>query len=501
MEFLKRSMASSDAFFVQSKPTTWTEWRIDNAVKNGYKINPWVFRAIQLISQNASGVPWVVYDDKMSPVWEHPISLLFKRPNPHFSRQKLMELVVSWLELSGNAYLKLIFVNGQVKEIWPISPDRISPVPSTDPSKFIDGYKVVRDGGAEVIDPDFNDENILHIKLFDPSNPYLGISPLQAASKSVDLDNAQLEWNTSTMQNRGVVDGVFTFKRPIDGAQAQSIMERIVDKFSGRKNARKPLVIGDDATYTRLSLNPIELDFQNSRKHNREEILSVFGVPPQLIGIQDSSTYNNYAISMRIFWETTVLPLLDMIKDAFNHHFQLEGGYSIGYDISEVAALRNNEDEKAKIAKTYYEIGVPVSVTNEKLSLGLPAYEGWDVVSRVIMPDEAGAAQLQPAKEAEANNPQLEDNVDSNVRKAFASLKNKVDSSQNVDNLDKAVRAFGDDLINGITDRDSLTRLIELRSKVEHSVNTQVAYGVSLNHDIAKLKQSIYDTGIFSIIN
>jgi HK97 family phage portal protein len=388
MEFQKRSMASSDAYFVNAKQPSWTDWRVDTAVREGYKINPWVYRAIQLISQNGSSVPWVLYNAEMNPQWNHPISKMLARPNPYFSRQRTMELLISWLELSGNAYLKKVKVNNRTVEIWPISPDRIAPIPSRDPARFIDGYQVIEDGGREWANPDYNQETVIHLKLTDPSNPYEGISPLMAAAKSVDLDNSQLDWNTSTMQNRGVVDGVFTFKRPIDGNQAEGIMRRIMDKFGGKKNARKPLVIGDDASYTRLSLNAIELDFLNSRKHNREEILSVFGVPPQLIGIQDSSTYNNYAISMRIFWETTVMPLLDMVRDTLNHamYDEIPEGYSIGYDISEIAALRNNEEEKANIAKTYYEIGVPVSITNEKLALGLPEYEGWDKVYHIPSP-------------------------------------------------------------------------------------------------------------------
>jgi HK97 family phage portal protein len=483
VEFNRRSMASSDAFFVQNKIPNWTNWRVDNAVADGYKVNPWVYRAVKLIAQNAGSVPWVVMDAKMTPVWEHPITKLMKRPNEHFSGQQLVELVVMWLQLSGNAYLKEINVNGDISELWPISPDRISPIPSANPSKYIDGYKIIADGGAERIDPDYNRDNVMHIKLFDPSNPYLGISPLQAAAKSVDLDNAQLEWNTSTMQNRGVVDGVFTFKRSIDGQQAQSIVDRLIDKFSGKKNARKPLVIGDDATYTRLSLNAIELDFLNSRKHNREEILSVFGVPPQLIGIQDSSTYNNYSISMKIFWETTVLPLLDMLKDAFNHRFNLPDGMSLNYDTSEVAALRHNEEDKAKVAKIYYEIGVPVSMTNEKLALGLKQYEGWDKVNRVIMPAEAGAAQLKSIQDSESKNPSTDQNMD-DVRKAvFGGL---AEALAERDDFEVVIKQF--------QEANPESRAVGAICKV---IQEQVTYGRAAAFDANRIRKAIIDTGIF----
>lgn len=380
MSHERRNMANSDVYYTKNTPAVWTVWNLKKLVNEGYKINPWVFRAVRAIAQSASTVPWVVYDSEMTPQWDHPLSKTLNKPHPHFTRQQLVEMLVSWLELSGRAYIKKVRVGGRTQELWPVSPDRLAPVPSSDPAKFIDGYMIVNERGEQVKDPEYNEETVMYIRFINPSNPYEGISPLEAAAKSVDLDNSQIDWNTATMQNRGVVDGVFTFKRALDRPQADSILERIMEKFSSKSNARKPLVIGDEATYQRLALSPTEMDFLDSRKNNREEILSVFGVPPQLVGVQDSSTYNNFAVSLRIFWEVTVIPILDTLRDTFNHSFadELSDGLTVGYDTSGVAALRESETEKASTAKIYTDMGVPVSIVNEKMELGLTEYEGWD---------------------------------------------------------------------------------------------------------------------------
>ena len=105
------------------------------------------------------------------------------------------------------------------------------------------------------------------------------------------------------MQNRGVLDGMFTFDRDItDSGMFDLYRQKLKEMLSGWRNARTPGVIGSNAKYQRLSLSPAEMDFITSRKFNREEIFIIFGVPPQLAGVQESSTYNNYAVSMRIFW-------------------------------------------------------------------------------------------------------------------------------------------------------------------------------------------------------
>ena len=89
----KRSLAGSDAYFTVTNKTVWSVWDIDRAVSQGYQANPWVFRAIQIIVQQAASVPWVVFDEKMSPIWDHPLSKLFARPNDVYPAQRMMELM------------------------------------------------------------------------------------------------------------------------------------------------------------------------------------------------------------------------------------------------------------------------------------------------------------------------------------------------------------------------------------------------------------------------
>jgi HK97 family phage portal protein len=370
----------SDLFALSLPDANWSSWTVRRSVSEGYKVSGWVYRAVSLIARNASSVPWVVYNPENEIEWDHPLTKLFAKPNPQISRQKFMELLIAWMELAGNGYAKQVFSGGRTVELWPISPDRIAPIPSKDPGLFISGYQIEDANGHRHQSEDYTPENVIHFLFMNPSNPLEGISPLQAAARAVDLDNAQQDWNVSAMQNRGVVDGVFTFDTSLDSAQADSIMKRIKDKFSGAKNARSPLVIGSKAKYQRLALTPVELDFLQSRKFNMEEIFIIYGVPPQLAGAQESSTYNNFSTSMRIFWEGTLVPLLDNLKDTLNHRFyeELSDGYTIGYDTSNIAALRSSEKERADTAKVFADIGIPMSQINEKLELGFDEWDGWD---------------------------------------------------------------------------------------------------------------------------
>jgi HK97 family phage portal protein len=408
MKLKKRNLSSTDVILVEAEQVIWTNWTVEKAVKEGYKSSGWVYKAVSLISQNAASAPFVVKNKENEIEWGHPLTNLLLNPHPYLSRVQFYELLVQWLQLAGNAYLKK--ANNSVRqtlELWPISPDRIRPIESIDNSNYVDGYEIKNQLGVWGKDPDFDSENVIHIALTNAAQPLNGISPLQSVAKTVDADIAQQSWNTATMQNRGVVDGVFTFKEHLDKVQSDTILKRISDKFSGILNARKPLIIGSNAAYTRMSLTAAEMDFLESRKFNRDEIFSVFGVPPQLGGSQEASTYNNFATSMRIFWEATLIPLLTLLATQFTLSFkdQLGTGYYVSVDLTGISALKENDAEIATTAKLYSDMGVPFERINEKFDLGISEYDGWDkphTTASITEPEENRGLLLIPNEKRDA---------------------------------------------------------------------------------------------------
>lgn len=360
----------------------WKSWTIEDAVKEGLRANGWVYRAVTMIARNAASVPWIVKNtetDEWLP--DHSLSQLFKNPNPQLSRLDLFILLLYWHQLAGRAFIKTVNVGGRTAELWPISPDRLAPVPSQDAGELIAGYASKNIGGmqGQKIDPDYPVEDIIYLRSIDPANPLDGIAPLEAAAKSVDLDEEMRNWNKAAAQNRGIIDTLITFKQQITPDQHEFATTKIKERISGSENARTPLVLGSDATAQRLGLTPGEMDWRESRKDARDEIWTIYGIPLQL-GSAEFSSYNNYQTARRVFWEDTLLPLLDDFADSFNSYFrnQLNSFEVLAYDKSTIEALRDNEDERAKTGKTYWEMGVPVDVINTRLNLGLDEFPKWD---------------------------------------------------------------------------------------------------------------------------
>ncbi|MEA1079519.1 phage portal protein [Marinobacter qingdaonensis] len=378
----KRNMASSvDTHFSAMPRASWTDFTVNKSVKEGMHASGWVYVAVSKIAAAVASAPLVVFNKDGQVEWNHPITKLLDKPHPELSRIELTKLLVAWLQLGGAGYFqKVKSSRGITKELWPVSPDRIAPVGSKSHSGLISGYEIY-EAGQRKTSSDYTTDTVIRVCMQDPADPLRGLSPLRAAAKAVDLDVEQANWNKSLMQNRGNPDIAISVKGQLDDTQKKSILKSILSKFRGSKNAGMPLVFGQEASITKLGLNQQEMDFLNSRRWNRDEILGIFGVPPQLAGAQESSTYNNYAESKRIFWQDTILPLINLIVDALNNSLrsELQDGYYIGADLSNIEALRESQDAKIERADKLFQMGVPMKTINERLELGLQEYPGWEI--------------------------------------------------------------------------------------------------------------------------
>jgi HK97 family phage portal protein len=388
----------------------FNDWETERAIKHGLKASTYVYACINAIAKAVSSVPWYVYKQNSKGDWEivqnHPLEALIDRPTPFHSRKDLMTGMVQHLYLGGNSVFSKVRGGGTVTEIWQLPPDAIKVYP--DKRNFISHYEYNKEGVRRRLEQ----ADIIHNRFNDPSNPYWGISPLQAGARLVDSDIEAVKFQKVSLQNRAITDGIFSFEHPLTKQQWEEARTMVREQHQGMENARTPWVLGAGAQWTQMSLSPVEMDFLNSRKFNREEICSIFQVPPPIVGIMDTATYNNIETARKIFWQDTIIPLLEDIKDSFNLALTPEFGTGIelSYDVSNVQALQISNQEKITNAKSLFSMGVPFNMINQKLELGFDEIEGGDLgyLPSGLMPSNVLA--MPP----EDNPPQTDDNPPTN---------------------------------------------------------------------------------------
>lgn len=383
-QILFGDMSTSVDIKYQKYNSSWNNFSVRKAVREGLQTNPWVYKSIWLIAKNGSSPNWGVYDTEGNLIENHHLTQLFKNPSSEFSKQDLMELLLSWLELTGKGFWKKIIVAGRTTAIIPISPDKIRPIRDPAGEKLIGGYGRVKNNGmTATIDADLPIEEIIYFRFSNPADPIDGIGPLEVLSRTIDLEREQEEWSKSTMENRGNPSGIISIKEKITDSQWKAVIDRFKERLLGKENARIPYILSGDAAYYKTDPTPVEMDFIDSGKISRDKIFATFGIPLPLAGVSETMTYSNFSESIRVLWKITIIPILDDIRDKLNSPSGFGGellpGQFISYDLSAVSHLSDDESKISVVAKSFWDMGVPFNQLNEKYKFNIGAFDGSDI--------------------------------------------------------------------------------------------------------------------------
>ncbi len=357
------SFKISDLYPNYSTSALWSIWQASKAVRDGFENNVYVYACVDKRSKAASSVPLTSTRNE-KPYPDSRLLKLLKAPNPEMSESDLLEFIVANLDLCGNAYFKIVKSGtGVPLELWPLEAGEIEPQRAKNADKFITHYRY---RGTKTLKA----EEVLHFKYNHPIERMTGIAPLKPAGNSVDVDNEAASWQKISYQNRGVPDGIFTLDGEIGPEEYEEARRQV--KLEYTQNGREPWVLAN-AKFQQLSLNPVELDFINSRKMTRSEICTAFGVPEPMIGIYENATLANIETARKIFWLDTIIPLLNLIQDQIMLKLspQFNTDEVISFDFSNVPALQESYKEKLEEARLLHELGVPLTEINERLELGL----------------------------------------------------------------------------------------------------------------------------------
>ena len=379
----------------------YPEMTVRRATRDGYKVSVYVYRAVRTIIQACSGIPWIVQNRKDGePIEGHPLEKLLQNPNPEFSGQDIIELLIGHLELAGNALWQPVLVNNQPKEIWPVMPDLVQPVPSDRPGEWLKEWRVTTKHGKQESRPP---NAFIHFMQTDPGNPYWGIGPLMAAARVVDTDNEAQDTQKVSMQNRGVTDGVFTHEAPLSQEQFEEARRQIREKFLNKANRREPWVLGAGAKWHQMSLTPVEMDYIASRLANMRAIASAFGLDPWWLGDKQASTFSNVAEARKALYQDVIVPLLDDIRSTLNLRVapMYPGNIYINYNLAGVPALREDYGKKVDQAHKLWSMGVPFNQINDRLDMGFEDFAGWDSGYLPMNLIPAGSSSQKPAQEEE----------------------------------------------------------------------------------------------------
>lgn len=240
----------------------------------------WIQIAIKHASQAAAATPYVVREQQgkdLRVVEGHDFLTLLERPNPRQSRFEFLEATFSWRSGAGNCYWWLNRPNAETPpaEIFIIPANKITPVP--DGRMGVRGY--LYDYGGATPMP-LEAWEIVHFKTWNPLDPYIGLSPIDALRIDAmgDIGAQQFNGNFYSRDNaKGA--GFLVFKDYIDDERWKRMREDWRDQHGGTQNRRVIQLrgVGDGgAQWIPAQLSQQEMGYLAQRTFTKEQIYDMF---------------------------------------------------------------------------------------------------------------------------------------------------------------------------------------------------------------------------------
>jgi HK97 family phage portal protein len=214
-----------------------------------------------------------------------------------------------------------------------------------------------------------------------------GMSPLKAALRRLSRSNSAIKASAAMLENQGVkgvlyVDDPRVINGGVDVADTRKQVEAIKSKLVGKgewvgsENWGRIGVSGYKMGWQSVGLNPVELSIIDSEKWDLKRFSSVYGVPSQLVGDSESSTYNNVREAEKALTTRCAMPQLVSFRNHFNRKLQTDWGYKgqnvyIDFDHTVFTELQEDVVEKSGWIKDLKAL----SPNEQRMLLGLERIE------------------------------------------------------------------------------------------------------------------------------
>lgn len=360
--------------------------------------NGWVMRCIRMRVEACSAVPLVLYSDrtKQKEIERHPLLELLDSPNPNDSYIDLVEDLIGFRQLNGNAYLYAPPTSFQPKEIYCLNSGAVTVNTSRG---VITDYTYSSEAMFQTLMP----QDVMHWMCWNPRDPHRGLSPLQAAAMSVSQNNEAKRWNAAVLQNGGRTWGTFSTDKDLTDMQYDRLKQEVREKYTGSSNAGKPILLEGGLHWEQMGLTSQDMDWLEGMKLSMREICAIYGTPSQLLGDADSATYSNYREANKAYYRGTIVPELASLREQLNRFlmpkFDRTRKLYLDFDLDGVDALQEDKDLMwARLNNASW-----LTINEKRVAAGYEEIVGGDVLllPMTSIPQDINAP-LEPQREPAA---------------------------------------------------------------------------------------------------
>lgn len=288
-----------------------TDWQLYVRGKPGDKARQ--DRVLQRCSKHARRAVLIKQaqdHDDLRQIEDHPLLDVIHDANSFQTGEQMRKVTQLHLDLVGEAFwLKERGALGQVTGVWPIPPDWVINTP-TPTNPF---YRVQFRAWRGLIP----DTEFLWMCNPDPANPYgRGSGTGQSLADELETDEYAAKHTKAFFHNRARPDILVYPKSPAQMRQADvsRLEQDWIQSNAGFWRAFKPYFMTREVGVHEFEQNFRSLQLVQLREYERNTILQVFGIPPELLGVLENSNRATIAAADYLFARYVVLPRLEFMR-------------------------------------------------------------------------------------------------------------------------------------------------------------------------------------------
>lgn len=243
-----------------------------------------VLAVVTRIAFGVAQVPWKVYQETADgkgreEARKHSLfKLLILKPNDFMTSWSFRVTMMFHLLLVGNFFCFISRVRGEIVELLPFEPRRVSVKRQRDGSLR---YSVATDAGeAREIPP----ELMWHVR--GPSwNGWMGLEIVKLAREAIGLAMWSEETQASLQKRGGKIPGVVAFDAPLNKEQYSDLRDWLKENALVALDDLGLLILDRAAKFQSVALSGVEAQTLETRAHQIGEICRAFGlISPVMIG-------------------------------------------------------------------------------------------------------------------------------------------------------------------------------------------------------------------------
>lgn len=314
-----------------------------------------LFAIVNQISTAVSTTEWHLYRrtsvrDKKRRKEEigHGFMTVWDRPNEFYTGSLFRETVQMHMDLVGEGMIILNKIGGIVWEMWPVRPDRMTPVKH--PTKYLTGWIYTGPDGEEV---PLTLDQVIQIKYPNPDDPYRGRGPVQTILADVDAARYSAEWNRNFFVNGAKPGGIIEIDYRMSDKEFKEFVNRWRQQHQGVANAHRVAVL-ENAKWVDTNFSMSDMQFVELRNLPRELIREAFAFPKPMLGTVDDVNRANAEAGKEIMSEGQTIPRLRRWKDIVNTFLlpQFANGKTLELDFDDPTPINHEAADRERNSQT-----------------------------------------------------------------------------------------------------------------------------------------------------